>query len=173
MDALAVSIATSLTLKPFKMRYALLMGAYFGFFQFLMPLVGCFLGSTVSESVEAFGCYISFGLLAFIGIKMILDSLKPGAEGAGGMKTISHKQLFLMAVATSIDALAVGVSFVFMEVRIIPSCLLIGAVTFLVVLAGSVLGSRFTGISAGKAGVVGGLVLLGIGVKLLIEGIIL
>jgi len=168
MDALAISIANGLSLRPFRLRHALWMGVYFGFFQFLMPLLGFLLGSAVSGGVQAFGSYISFGLLAFIGVKMIIDSAR--SSGEEGLSTLTHKRLFATAVATSIDALAVGVSFAFMDIALLPSCLLIGAVTFVFCICGAVLGSRVRGLSAKKAGILGGLVLVGIGIKLLVEG---
>ncbi len=174
MDAFAVSVTNGLTLKPFRVRYALWMGLYFGGFQFLMPLLGCLLGSTVSHYVTKFSPYISFALLAFIGGKMLLDSVKPSDGGDAGLTALSHLALLTAAVATSIDALAVGVSFAFMEdVRLLPSCLLIGCTTFVISFLGAMLGSRIPGLSGRKAGIVGGLVLIGIGVKLLVEGVIL
>jgi putative Mn2+ efflux pump MntP len=174
MDALAISVTNGLTLRDFTFRHALWMGLYFGGFQFLMPLVGCLLGSTVSGYVSAFGPYISFFLLAFIGGKMLFDGLRPGADGDAGMRQLSHRRLLALAVATSIDALAVGVSFAFMaDVKLFPSCLLIGCTTFVISFAGAMLGSRIPGLKGRRAGILGGLVLLGIGVKLLIEGVFL
>lgn len=174
MDAFAISVANGLTLKDFSWRHALWMGIYFGGFQFLMPLIGCFLGSTVSRYITALGPYISFALLAFIGGKMLFDSLKPGDSEEDGMLSLSHKRLLAMAVATSIDALAVGVSFAFMEdVRLLPSCILIGCTTFVISFGGAMLGSRIPGISGKKAGILGGIVLIGIGIKLLVEGVFL
>ena len=175
MDAFAVSVTNGLTLKRFNVRHALWMGLYFGGFQFLMPLIGCLLGSTVSHYIMKFGPYISFALLAFIGGKMLLESIRPGEEEeSGGMTALSHKSLLAAAVATSIDALAVGVSFAFQEdVKLLPSCLLIGCTTFVISFGGAMLGSRIPGLNGRKAGIVGGLVLIGIGVKLLIEGAIL
>lgn len=170
MDAFAVSLTNGLTLKGFRPAHALWMGLYFGFFQFLMPLVGCLLGSTVSGYVSAVGPYISFALLSFIGGKMLLDSLRAGGEDAG-MLTLSHRRLLAMAVATSIDALAVGVSFAFMDVKLLPSCILIGCTTFTISLAGAFLGRVIPKVSGRRAGVAGGLVLIAIGVKLLLEGI--
>ena len=174
MDAFAISVTNGLTLKDFNWRHALWMGIYFGGFQFLMPLLGCFLGSTVSRYITALGPYISFALLAFIGGKMLLDSLRPGGDDEAGMQTLSHKRLLAMAIATSIDALAVGVSFAFMEdVSLLPSCILIGCTTFVISFCGAMLGSKIPGLSGKKAGILGGLVLIGIGIKLLIEGVFL
>ena len=172
MDAFAVSVADGLSLRPFKLRYAVWHGLYFGFFQFLMPLAGWLLGSTVSHYVEKYAPYISFFLLAFIGGKMLLDALKPGDEDEG-MASMSHLRLLLLAVATSIDALVVGVSFAFQEeLRLLPACGLIGAVTFVISFGGAMLASRIPGIKGKRAGILGGAVLIGIGVKLLIEGLI-
>lgn len=172
MDAFAISVTNGLTLKPFRLRYALWMGLYFGLFQFLMPLLGCFLGSTVSRYVDTLGPYISFFLLCFIGGKMLFDSAK--GEDEDGMTALSHARLLGLAVATSIDALAVGVSFAFMEnVRLIPSCMLIGCTTFTISFAGAVLGSRIPGISGKHAGILGGAVLIVIGIRLLVTGVIL
>ncbi|MBQ7144104.1 MAG: manganese efflux pump [Oscillospiraceae bacterium] len=173
MDAFAISVANGLTLRPFRLRYALWMGLYFGFFQFAMPLLGCLLGSTVSHYVERFGPYISFFLLAFIGGKMLFDALRPNGEEEAGMKTLSHKQLLAEAVATSIDALAVGVSFAFQEdVKLLPSCALIGCTTFAISFFGTLLASRVPGVRGEKAGIIGGVVLIGIGIKLLAEGLL-
>lgn len=171
MDAFAVSVTNGLTLKGFRPAHALWMGLYFGFFQFLMPLAGCLLGSTVSGYVSAVGPYISFALLAFIGGKMLLDSIQGGEDGDAGMLTLSHKRLLALAVATSIDALAVGVSFAFMDVKLLPSCALIGCTTFAISVAGAFLGRAIPNVSGKKAGIAGGLVLIAIGAKLLLEGI--
>ena len=172
MDAFAISVANGLTLRPFRLSYALWMGLYFGLFQFLMPLLGCLLGSTVSRYVEAFGPYISFFLLCFIGGKMLLDSLH--GEGESGMEALSHARLLAMAVATSIDALAVGVSFAFMDgLRLFPACALIGCTTFVLSFAGAMLGHAIPGVSGRRAGALGGAVLIALGVRMLVTGVFL
>lgn len=168
MDALAASVANALTLRPFKARHAFLLGAYFGFFQFLMPLLGFALGNVISDAAQSFGSYISFALLAFVGIKMALDALN--GEGEKPMQSLTYARLFLLAVATSIDALAVGISFAFMEIPVFLSCLIIGGVTFALSACGALLAGRFRGISARRSGVFGGAVLVLIGIKLLVEG---
>lgn len=168
MDAFAVSVASGLALKDFRLGYGLWMGFYFGLFQFLMPLLGCTLGGSVRAYASAFGPYISFFLLAFLGSKAIADS----GEEKNGLKTLSHRRLLAMAFATSIDALAAGVSFAFLpDVRLLPGCAIIGATTFALSFAGAVMGSKIPGISGKRAGILGGVVLLAIGGKLLIEGI--
>ena len=189
MDAFAISVANGMGLSAPRgdcrgplLRAALWMGLYFGCFQFLMPVLGFFLGSGVSRYVEAFGPYISFFLLAFIGGKMLLDGIK--GEGEEAMASLSHPRLLLMAVATSIDAFAVGVSFAFMEEfraqtlagtlpHLLAACGLIGCTTFVISCGGAVLGSLFPGVSGKKAGILGGAVLIALGVKLLAEGVIL
>ncbi len=172
MDAFAVAVTNGLTLRPFRWSHALWMGLYFGAFQCLMPLAGNVLGSTVAGYAAAFGPYISFALLSFIGGKMIYESLHPDAEP--GMSVLSHKKLLALAVATSIDALAVGVSFAFSPsaMGVTAACVLIGCTTFVIAAAGGFLGSRIPGIHPAKAGIVGGCVLIAIGIKLLIEGLL-
>lgn len=170
MDAFAVSVTNGLTIPGYRCKHAAITAAYFGFFQGLMPLLGYLLGSTVSGVISAWGPYISFFLLAFIGVKMIAESVKGGEEKRKA--SLSHARLIVMAVATSLDALAVGVSFAFMPgVSLLPSVLLIAAVTFVICFAGGIIGSHVPGISTKAAGVLGGVVLCGIGIKLLLEGI--
>lgn len=139
MDAFAVSVTNGIAMRPFKTGYALWHGLYFGAFQFLMPLAGYILGSTVSGYVTAIGPYVSFALLAFIGGKMILEAVRGGEEGSGGMAVLSHKRLLALAVATSIDALAVGVSFAFSPPGpgVVLSCAVIGCTTFLIAFGGA------------------------------------
>ena len=174
MDAFAISVTNGLTLKDFRLRHALWMGAYFGGFQFLMPLLGCLLGSAVRRYILSVGPFISFFLLAFIGGKMILDSFREPEAQAGGMLRLTHRRLLALAVATSIDALAVGVSFAFMDnVRLLPSCILIGCTTFVISFLGAILGSRIPGFTGRRPGILGGCVLIAIGIKLLVEGVFL
>lgn len=169
MDAFAISVTNGLTLKDFRIRHALWMGLYFGGFQFLMPLIGYFLGSAVSGYVIALGPYISFALLAFIGGKMLFDSLRPGQDEAVGMQLLSHKRLLAMAVATSIDALAVGVTLAFQPVNILLSAGVIGVVAFALAMLGGLLGRRLGELFQRRATILGGLVLIGIGLKILFE----
>lgn len=170
MDAFAASVTSGLTVKGFGPKHAALLGLYFGGFQFLMPLLGYLLGSTVSSFVSAYAPYISFFLLAFVGIKMLVEAIKGGETAV--CTQLRHSQLLVMAIATSLDALAVGVSFAFMpDVSLLPSCLLIGCTTFVLCFAGGLVGGKIPGISCKTSGILGGLVLCGIGVKLLIEGL--
>lgn len=165
MDAFAVSVTNGIAMRPFKTGYALWHGLYFGAFQFLMPLAGYILGSTVSGYVTAIGPYVSFALLAFIGGKMILEAVRGGEEGSGGMAALSHKRLL---------ALAVGVSFAFSPPGpgVVLSCAVIGCTTFLIAFGGAMAASRIPGIRPKTAEIAGGIILVGIGVKLLLEGLV-
>ena len=170
MDAFAVSVTNGIAMRPFKTGYALWHGLYFGAFQFLMPLAGYILGSTVSGYVTAIGPYVSFALLAFIGGKMILEAVRGGEEGSGGMAALSHKRLLALAVATSIDALAVGITFAFLPgTRIVPAVALIGSITFVFSASGIRLGNVFGLRYKSKAEFVGGVILILLGTKILLE----
>ena len=171
MDAFAVSVTNGLTIRDFNRRHALWMGVWFGGFQFLMPLLGWVLGSTVAEYVSTYAPYLSFALLAYIGVKMIRESLS--GEGEQGMTTLSHRRLLVLAVATSIDALAVGVTFAFSppNMGILAACILIGCTTFCIAYAGAVLGSRLSKLNPARAGILGGCVLVDIGLKILLEAL--
>ncbi len=167
LDAFAVSVSTGISYPGFSWRQGVRMGLWFGAFQCLMPLAGWFLGSSVAVYIEAVDHWIAFGLLAVIGGKMLLEAWKGECET--GSADLSARRLCVLAVATSIDALAVGVSMAFMAVDIIPSCLMIGAVAFLVSLAGGMLGKRLGCLFQKWATAAGGLVLIGIGIKILVE----
>ena len=174
MDAFAVSICKGLSVRRCTPRHMLICGLYFGVFQALMPLIGYFLGSQFESLVTAIAPYIAFALLAFIGGKMILEAVRGGEEGSGGMAILSHKRLLALAVATSIDALAVGVSFAFSPPLpgVVLSCAVIGCTTFLIAFVGAMAASRIPGIQPKKAEIAGGIVLVAIGVKLLLEGLL-
>lgn len=171
MDAFAVSVTSGLTVKGFGPKHAALLGLYFGGFQFLMPLIGYLLGSTVSSFVSAYAPYISFFLLAFVGVKMLVEAIRGGDEAVCHTQ-LKHSQLLVMAIATSLDALAVGISFAFMDVPLLASCVIIGCTTFVLCFIGGMVGGKIPGISCKTAGIAGGVVLCGIGVKLLIEGLV-
>ena len=167
MDAFAVSVCKGLLLERGDWKKALAAGAWFGGFQALMPSLGYLLGASFSRYIEAVDHWIAFALLAFIGVKMILDSFHEEKTEAG----FSARVMLPLAVATSIDALAVGVSFSFLRVRIIPAALLIGATTFLFGFAGVLLG-RLAGLRLKKgAEILGGAILVLIGLRILLEGL--
>ena len=176
MDAFAVTLANGLSVKGFGLRHAFVMASYFGAFQFLMPLIGAFLAGTVSGYISFFGPYISFFFLAFIGFRMIWGAVRgPGSGSEGktdaGVISLSGRRLIVLAVATSIDALAVGVSFAFMDIGLLPACIVIGAITFAVCFIGGILGCRIKWLTGKRAEFAGGLILIAIGVKILIEGV--
>ena len=173
MDAFAVTVANAVTMRPLRRRDALWSAIYFGGFQFLMPLLGALLAGTVAGYMIRLGPFISFIMLAYIGVKMILDAVKPG-EDEVPLDSLNHPRLLALAVATSIDALAVGVSFAFYPPTpgLWLSCAVIGCTTFVLTLLAVFLGSRFQNLHPRKAGIAGGAVLLFIGVKLLLEGLL-
>ena len=171
MDAFAVSVTNGIAMRPFKTGYALWHGLYFGAFQFLMPLAGYILGSTVSGYVTAIGPYVSFALLAFIGGKMIWAAVKElrAPEACPVGRAFSYKLMVVQAFATSIDALAVGVSFAALDVNIAAAASFIACVTFVCCLAGHLLGKKFGSWLGGKAEIFGGVILVCIGAKILVE----
>ncbi len=173
LDAFAVSSATGMGSKNFKLTTALKMGLCFGFFQFGMPLIGYCLGNSFAEKISAIDHYIGFALLLLIGGKMIFDTIKEWKdEDADSLIADTLSVLLIQGVATSIDALATGVTFAFTEVNVILAAGIIGIVAFILSFAGGYLG-KFIGSSLGKwASIVGGLVLIGIGTKMLVEGIL-
>ncbi len=168
MDAFAVSIGKGLSLKRVERKHALLAGCWFGGFQALMPLVGYALGVSFASLVTEIDHWIAFLLLSFIGGKMIWDTLR-GGEEEGDDDDFSPRTMFLLAVATSIDALAVGVSFAFLGVSIWESVVLIGLVTLLLSAAGVYIGHLFGKRCRSWAALAGGCVLILIGVKILVE----
>lgn len=168
LDAFAVSASTGISMPGFRLRHALTMGAWFGAFQFAMPVLGWLLGTGVSGYIQAIDHFIAFGLLAFIGGRMVYSSLS-GGEEEQGVRELTVSRLCLLAIATSIDALAVGVSMAFMEVDILLSALVIGLVAFVLSAAGGMLGRRLGGFFQKRAELIGGLVLIAIGVKILVE----
>lgn len=169
MDAFAVSVCKGLSLKKIRIRHCITVGLYFGVFQALMPLIGYLLTSTVAAKIADYSFYIASGLLAVIGANMIRETLKGEEESRDN--SMSFKVMLPLAIATSIDALAVGVSFALVRVNILPAITLIGVVTFIIsaigVSIGNLVGEKFQKI----ASTIGGSVLILIGIKILLEGI--
>lgn len=170
MDAFAVSICKGLSLGKIKIKHMLLAGIWFGGFQAMMPAAGYFLGSFFADMITKYAHWVAFILLAIIGGNMIKESREDDcccdADAAMDAKT-----MFLLAVATSIDAAAVGVSFAFLKVDIVPAVLFIGCITFICSAIGVKIGSMFGTRYKSKAEFAGGLVLIIIGLKTLLEGI--
>ena len=172
MDAFAVAICQGLSMTRIKWGHALTVGLYFGGFQALMPLLGWVLGSQFSGYIQQYDHWVAFILLLLIGGNMIREALsgeEDEAEDAAAGGGPDHKKLFLMAIATSIDALAVGVSMAFMSVHILASAAVIGVVAFALSVTGGLVGRRLGCLFQRRAELTGGLVLIAIGVKILIE----
>lgn len=167
MDAFAVSVCKGLSLGKIKGKHMCIAGAWFGGFQALMPLVGYFLGSFFSDLITKYAHWIAFVLLLFLGGNMIKESFGKEEKLEPSM---AAKDMFLLAVATSIDALAVGVTFAFLQTAIIPAVSFIGVITFFCSAAGIKIGSIFGNKYSRKAQFFGGAILVLIGVKILIGG---
>ena len=168
MDAFAVSICKGLSLGKIQKKHMAIAGAWFGGFQALMPLIGYFAGRFFAEKLTQYDHWVAFILLLFIGGSMIKESL---GEEEESNDTMDIKTMFLLAVATSIDALAVGVTFAFLKVAIIPAVVFIGVVTFVCSAVGIKIGSIFGTKYKSKAELCGGIILILIGLKILLEGI--
>ena len=167
MDAFSVSICKGLTTKKFSWRMALICGLWFGFFQALMPIIGYYLGAQFQELIEAYDHWIAFGLLFLIGANMIREAVWGKEEEQDS--SLGFKTMFLLAIATSIDALAVGVSFACIQVKLWSSVLIIGITTFLFSVLGVKIGNVFGSKYEKSASIVGGIILILIGLKILLE----
>lgn len=167
MDAFAVSISNGVCTKPFGVKESLLQGLYFGGFQFLMPVIGWCLGSCVKAYIAAFDHWIALLLLACIGGNMLKESFAKSEEPQE--RHLKANILFLQAVATSIDALAVGIGFAILSVDILQAATIIGVISFVMACLGGMLGKYLGNVLQTKAEFVGGLVLIGIGLKIWIE----
>ena len=168
MDAFAVSVCKGLSLGKIKPKHMCIAGAWFGGFQALMPLIGYFLGSFFAEMIEKYDHWVAFVLLAIIGGNMIKESFGKDEKVDSSMDV---KSMLLLAIATSIDALAVGVTFAFLQVQIVPAVSFIGVITFIFSALGVKIGSLFGTKYKSKAEFFGGIVLVLIGIKILLEGI--
>lgn len=168
MDAFAVSVCKGLSLGKIKPKHMCIAGAWFGGFQALMPLIGYFLGSFFAEMIEKYDHWVAFVLLAIIGGNMIKESFDKDEKVDSSMDV---KSMLLLAIATSIDALAVGVTFAFLQVQIVPAVSFIGVITFIFSAVGVKIGSLFGTKYKSKAELFGGIVLVLIGIKILFEGI--
>ena len=168
MDCFAVSIASGIILKRIQWRPMLVMALAFGLFQALMPFIGWMFAKTFSHLIESVDHWIAFAILAFLGGRMILESFK-NEDCRQTFNPASPKVVFTMAIATSIDALAIGITFAFLQVRLITSVTIIGCITFCFSIAGVLIGNVFGSKFKDKATILGGIILIGIGVKILIE----
>jgi putative Mn2+ efflux pump MntP len=168
MDAFAVSIASGTTIKQLKLEHALRIALFFGGFQAFMPVLGWLAGGAVSEVVKSVDHWIIFGILGFIGGKMIYESRRM-KEDEDKFDYTKVSVLLFLSLATSIDALAVGFSFAFLDISIIKPIAVIGGVTFLLSLLGVYLGDRFGHLFESGIEVIGGGLLIGVGIKVLVE----
>ena len=185
MDTFAVAGCLGLTMKELRIKKALIVGLYFGFFQAIMPLIGYLVALQFAEYITQFSHWVVFGLLSFIGVKMILGSLKKNecldrtctdtpctdrkCPGGKQEATLNPKTMLPLAFATSIDALAVGVSFALVTVSIVPAISTIGIVTLVISVIGVKIGSVFGSKFKSKAELAGGIILILIGVRALAE----
>ena len=171
MDAFAVSITNGICYRKDAVRYGALSALFFGLFQGLMPLIGYFAGQTFSNAISGIDHWVALILLGFIGGKMVVESVQelrhPSAQP--GCRVFTVRLMLTQALATSIDALAVGVSFAVMKVHIFQAASVIAAVTFLCCLVGVFLGKKVGTLFSQKAEIFGGIVLICIGVKIFLE----
>ena len=174
MDAFAVSICKGLAMRRVNKKQALVIGLFFGGFQALMPFIGWALGTQFESYITSIDHWIAFVLLAFIGGKMLWDVFHEKEESAAEKSDarLDHKELFMLAIATSIDALAVGIAFACLDVQIWSSVSIIGCVTLVLSFCGVWIGNRFGNRFEKKAEIAGGVVLILIGVKILLDHLI-
>lgn len=166
MDAFAVSICKGLSTRKLELKHALTCGGYFGFFQGFMPLVGYLLGIQFKEKIESVDHWIAFILLAFIGINMIKEAFE---DEENCNPDFSFKAMLPLAIATSIDALAVGVTFAFLNVNIVYAVCIIAVITLIISMIGVKIGHVFGMKYKSKAEIAGGLILILMGIKILLE----
>lgn len=167
MDAFAVSVCKGLAMPKCTFKKVAIVGLWFGGFQALMPAIGYVLGAQFQETIASIDHWIAFVLLALIGGNMIHEALDNDEEEADA--SLDVKTMFLLAVATSIDALAIGITFAFLKVNIIPAVCFIGIVTFIISFAGVKIGNVFGARYKNKAEIVGGVILILLGLKILLE----
>ena len=170
MDAFAVAVCKGLNMRKVNKVHCFVIALFFGGFQALMPLIGWVLGIQFEQYITSFDHWIAFVLLAFLGGKMVLEALKEDEEEINKTEsTLNIKELFILAIATSIDALAVGITFAFLNVNIIPAITLIGCTTFVLSAIGVFIGNIFGSRYKSKAELAGGVILILIGAKILLD----
>lgn len=170
MDAFAVSICKGLCMRKINYMHTAIIAMFMGVFQALMPAIGWVLGKGFENYISDYDHWIAFVLLAFIGGKMIYESLTDNQQTECDVRGILDiKELFLLAVATSIDAMATGVTFAVLEVKILVPVLIIGAITYIICFSGVMIGNKFGTKYKSKAEIAGGIVLILFGLKILLE----
>lgn len=172
MDAFAVSVCKGLAMRKVNKKQAIVIGLFFGGFQALMPLLGWTLGIQFEQYITSIDHWIAFILLGFIGGKMIVEAVKPDDESVEVKEMdppLNIKEMFVLAIATSIDALAVGITFAFLDYPIVESIIIIGITTFVISIIGVYIGNFFGSMYKKKAELAGGIILVLLGVKILLE----
>lgn len=170
MDAFAASISKGLCMNKFEKKYALLIAVFFGSFQFLMPVIGWILGSSFAKYIMFIDHWIAFILLSFIGGKMLIEAFEKQKIECCDVNLYNIKRILILAIATSIDALAVGITFALMpEIHILDSAIIIGVITFVISYFGVFIGYKFGTKFEKMAEIFGGLILIIIGIKILVE----
>ena len=167
MDAFAVSICKGLAMREKVLKKGIIVGLWFGGFQALMPTIGFFLGTQFKDQITSIDHWIAFVLLGLIGINMVKEALSNDEEQADD--SIAVKEMFMLAVATSIDALAVGITFAFLNVHIVSAASMIGVCTFLISFVGVKIGNIFGTKYKSKSELAGGIILILLGFKILFE----
>jgi putative Mn2+ efflux pump MntP len=168
MDAFAVAIGTGIAIRRLSVGHVFRLAFHFGLFQFLMPVVGWLAGRTVSVYIESYDHWVAFGLLLLIGGKMIADSFSEKKEIFSNDPTRGFT-LIILSIATSIDALAVGLGLAFLNIKILYPCVIIGIVASVMTVVGMVFGEALGRLAGKRVAVLGGLILIGIGIKILVE----
>ena len=171
MDAFAVSICKGLAMREKVLKKGVIVGLWFGGFQALMPTIGFFLGTQFKDQITSIDHWIAFILLVCIGGKMVVEAVRDRDHEVVGKKDqpLDHKEMFLLAVATSIDALAVGITFALLDTPIIEAIVIIGCTTFVLSIVGVIVGNFFGTRYKKKAEIIGGIILILIGLKILLE----
>ena len=169
MDAFAVSVCKGISMKKMNWKKACIIGLYFGGFQAIMPVIGYFFGNSFESIITNIDHWIAFILLAIIGAKMIQEAFQKEEEEYN--EDISVKTMLVLSIATSIDALAVGITFAFLKVNLLLAITLIGTITFILSVIGTKIGNRFGDKYKSKAELAGGIILIIIGLKILLEHI--
>ncbi len=168
MDAFSVAICKGLSMKKFDLKKAIIIALYFGIFQGVMPIIGFLLGNTFVETIEKYDHWIAFVLLVIIGVNMIREAFdKDDCETTND--SVDFKSMIWLAIATSIDALTVGITFSFLKVNIWFAALLIGIITYVLSVIGVMIGNKFGVKYKAKAEVAGGIILVLMGIKILVE----
>lgn len=169
MDALAVSIVQGCVIKDFKHCHAFLIAGSFGLFQALMPVIGWAAGLTFSAYIQNYDHWVVFALLCFVGVKMIWEAFRIKDACEEEKNCLHLPTLLLLSLATSLDALAVGITFSMLSVTILRPVIIIGGITFIICLAGVYMGNKIGDLFKGKLGIIGGIILIGMGIKILAQ----